>query len=175
MSKTASQTNVLYFVTLTIVDWVSIFIRRKYFEFIIDNLQYCQKNKGLEIFEYVIMPNHIHMICLGRDNPLSDILRDFKSFTSKELYNLIKNNSKESRRKWMISIFDKQGKKNNLNQDFQLWKNYNWPTPLTSNSIIDQKAKYIIYNPVKAGFVSKPEDYLHSSAHPDNPLKLKKF
>jgi REP element-mobilizing transposase RayT len=175
MSKTASQSNVLYFVTLTIADWISVFIRRKYFEFIIENLQYCQKKKGLEIFEYVIMPNHIHMICLGLDNPLSNILRDFKSYTSKELYNMINNNSGESRRKWMISGFNKHGKKNNLNKDFQIWQNNNWPTPLTSNFLIEQKAKYIKDNPVKAGFVSKPENYVHSSAHPDNPLQLMEF
>ncbi len=66
MSKTASQPDELYFITMTIVDWIDIFTRRIYFDFIIDNLEYCQKNKGLEIYEYVIMTNHIHMICKGK-------------------------------------------------------------------------------------------------------------
>ena len=85
MSKTASQPNELYFVTLTIVDWIDVFTRVLYFDFIIDNLDFCQRKKKLEVYEYVIMTNHIHMICLGRDKPLSDILRDFKTFTSKVL------------------------------------------------------------------------------------------
>ncbi len=72
----------------------------------------------------------------------------------------------------MISSFNENGKKNNLNRDFQVWQNFNSPTMLTSNHIIDQKVNYIKKNPVKAGFVSKPEDYLHSSAHPDNQLQL---
>ena len=118
MSKTASVPNELYFVTLTIVDWISIFIRQKYFTFIVENLQYCQKEKNLEIFEYVIMPNHIHMICRGRDVPLSDILRDFKSYTSKELYKMIKSDAEESRRAWMIKAFNEHGKENTLNQKF---------------------------------------------------------
>lgn len=175
MSKSASQSNVVYFVTLTIVDWISVFIRRQYIEFIIENLQYCQENKGLEIFEYVIMPNHIHMIYLGRDIPLSNILRDFKSFTSKDLYKMIKNNSGESRQSWIISIFNNHGKKNNLNENFQVWQNFNSPTLLSSSHVIDQKINYIWDNPVKAGFVSKPEDYLHSSAHPNSPLKTNKL
>ena len=92
MSKTAILPNELYFVTLTIVDWIDIFTRQVYFDFIIDNLKYCQENKSLEVYEYVIMTNHIHMICLGKEIPLSDILRDFKTFTSKILFKLIKEN-----------------------------------------------------------------------------------
>ena len=52
----------LYFITLQVVEWVDIFTRQKYRDLIIDNLTYCQKNKGLEIFAYVIMSNHIHLI-----------------------------------------------------------------------------------------------------------------
>jgi hypothetical protein len=99
-------------------------------------------------------------------------LRDFKSFTSKEIYKMIKNNTGESRRTWIISIFNKHGRKNKLNENFQVWQNFNSPTLLISNHVIEQKINYIRENPVKAGFVSKPEDYLHCSSHPDNPLKL---
>lgn len=98
MSKTANLPDELFFVTMTIVNWIDIFTRKIYFDFIIDNLKYCQEKKGLEIYEYVIMTNHIHMICLGNNVPLSDILRDFKTFTSKELFRLIRDNPKESRR-----------------------------------------------------------------------------
>jgi len=35
---------------------------------------------------------------------------------------------------------------------------------LSNNKIMDQKLDYIHNNPVKAGFVSLPEDYLYSSA-----------
>tara|TARA_B100000683_G_C12048475_1_gene373495 strand:+ start:237 stop:512 length:276 start_codon:yes stop_codon:yes gene_type:complete len=73
-----------YFVTLTIVDWIAVFIRKNQKSLIIDNLDYCVKNKGLTIFAYVLMPNHLHMICRadGKEE-LSSILRDFKSYTSK--------------------------------------------------------------------------------------------
>ena len=172
MSKTTSRPNELYFITLTVVDWIDIFTRRVYYDLIIENLSYCQRQKGLELFEYVIMTNHIHMICRGKDKPLSDIIRDFKTYTSKELYKLISNNPNESRRKWMIKIFQAHGKSNKLNKNFQIWQNLNYPTLLYNNHIIDQKTEYIHMNPVKAGYVSKPEDYIFSSANKDSPLKV---
>ncbi len=171
MSKTASQPDELYFIIMTTVDWIDIFTRRIYFDFIIDNLEFCQTNKNLDIYEYVIMTNHIHMICMGRGVPLSDILRDFKSYTSKELIKLIKENPKESRRKWILNTFKKAGRKNPLNENYQVWQNFNYPTLLDSSFLIDQKTDYIHMNPVVAGFVNEPYEYLYSSANPNGPLK----
>jgi len=175
MSKTANVSDELFFVTMTIVDWIDVFTRQIYFDFIIDNLKYCQSNKGLDIFEYVIMTNHIHMICLGKGTPLSDILRDFKSFTSKELVKLIKGNAKESRKHWIISAFRKAGKKNPLNENYQVWQNLNYPTLLDTPYLMDQKAEYIHKNPVVAGFVREPYEYYYSSANPDSPLETLDF
>ncbi len=172
MSKTASQPNELYFITMTIVDWIDLFTRPIYFDLIIQNFQYCQQNKCLEIYEYVIMTNHVHLICKGTDVPLSDILRDFKSFTSKELIKLISNNPLESRKKWLLKMFKWHGENNVLNKNYQVWQNFNSPTLLYNNAIIDQKVDYIRMNPVKAGFVLRPEDYVYCSSNPDSPLKV---
>jgi len=75
MSKTAKLSDELFFITMTIVDWIDIFVRQIHFDFIINNLKYCQTNKGLDIYEYVIMTNHIHMVCMGRGIPLSGKLK----------------------------------------------------------------------------------------------------
>ena len=175
MSKTASQPNELYFVTLTVVDWIDVFTRTLYCDFIIDNLDFCQRKKHLEVYEYVIMTNHIHMICLGRDKPLSDILRDLKTFTSKGMIQLIKDNEKESRKKWMLKAFRQHGTDNPMNKNYQFWQNMNSPTLLYYNNVIDQKVEYIHQNPVKAGFVEEPWDWFYSSAHPNSPLKTFEF
>ncbi|MBK7129131.1 MAG: transposase [Crocinitomicaceae bacterium] len=52
-----------YFISFATVNWVDIFTREIYFEILIDSIKYCRKNKGLELFCYCIMPNHVHMIC----------------------------------------------------------------------------------------------------------------
>ena len=171
MAKTANLSNELFFITMTIVDWIDLFTRQIYFDMIIDNLSYCQNKKGLEVYEYVIMTNHLHMICLGNEKPLSDILRDFKTFTSKELVKLIKDNPEESRKNWILKAFRQAGEKNPLNKKYQVWQNFNSPTLLDSPYLIDQKTAYIHDNPVVAGFVSEPYAYFYSSANPNSPLK----
>jgi len=74
--------NGLNFITFTIVDWIDLFTRSVYCDIILDSLRFCQKEKGLNIYAYVIMPSHIHMI-IATDHPdgLSAIIRSFKSYT----------------------------------------------------------------------------------------------
>jgi len=100
MPRRNSNTNDLYYVTLTIVDWIDLFTRVEYKDLIIENLKHCQEKKNLELYAYVLMTNHLHMICSSNKNPLSDILRDFKSYTSKELMKMIIDLPTESRRDW---------------------------------------------------------------------------
>ncbi len=59
--------NAAHFLTITIVSWVDIFTKKIYRDIIIDSLKYCQKEKGLEIYGYVIMSNHIHLIVRALD------------------------------------------------------------------------------------------------------------
>jgi hypothetical protein len=51
-----------HFITLTTVDWIDLFTRLNHKMTIIDSLRYCQKNKGLDIFAYVLMPSHFTFI-----------------------------------------------------------------------------------------------------------------
>ena len=78
-----SEENGCYYLTLQVVGWVDIFTRKVYRDIVIDSLKYCQQNKGLSLFAYVIMSNHIHLLAQSEYGKLSDIIRDFKSFTSK--------------------------------------------------------------------------------------------
>jgi REP element-mobilizing transposase RayT len=52
----------LNFVTLTVVDWVDVFIRKKYKDMLLDSLRYCQREKGLLVCADVIMSSHVHLI-----------------------------------------------------------------------------------------------------------------
>jgi putative transposase len=171
MPRTAS-TNDLYFVTLTVVNWIDIFTRRIYSDVVINGLAYCQQHKKLNIYAYVIMTNHVHMVANVEEGSLSDVLRDLKTYTSKELFKLISNNPQESRREWLVRAFEKAGKDNPLNKAHQLWQNGNYPVLLYSSAVMDQKIDYIHENPVKAGFVGSAHEYWYSSANPESPLKV---
>ena len=52
----------IYFLTLTVVDWVDIFTRPVYKQILIDSIKYCQQTKGLEVYAWCLMSNHLHLI-----------------------------------------------------------------------------------------------------------------
>ena len=155
----------LYFVTFTTVGWVDVFTRTLYKDLLIDSLKYCQLNKGLELYAYCIMTNHIHLI-MGRNGSyqMQEILRDFKKFTCVKIIKEIRDHQMESRKDWMLNVFSEKGKKNSNNKNFQFWQQNNHPIELSDNHMMDQKLEYIHNNPVKAGIVLSSEEYLYSSA-----------
>jgi hypothetical protein len=69
----------------------------------------------------------------------------------------------ESRREWILELLGRAGVDNSNNDKYQLWQQHNRPIELWSRDVIRQKLEYIHNNPVKAGFVEKPEDWLWSS------------
>ncbi|MFT5165852.1 MAG: putative transposase [Saprospiraceae bacterium] len=154
----------LYFVTCTVIQWIDLFTRNTYRGILIDSLKYCQENKGLVIHAYCIMSNHIYLIISRKGNPtFSDIMRDFKKHTSKELIKAIKS-SEESRRHWMLWIFKSAGERNYNNKDYQVWVQGSHPIQLSSTDFARQRLNYLHNNPVKAGIVYAPENYIYSSA-----------
>ncbi|RLD87139.1 MAG: transposase, partial [Bacteroidetes bacterium] len=52
----------LYFLTMRVVFWLDVFTRQAYRDIIIESLQYCREKKHLEVFAYVVMSNHLHLI-----------------------------------------------------------------------------------------------------------------
>src|SRR5690606_28372353 len=94
----------------------------------------------------------------------SGILRDFKKYTSKQLVKAIIDHPGESRKEWLLWMFERAGKKKGNVSRYQFWQHHNKPIELWSTAVIKQKLDYIHNNPVKAGFVSRPEDWKYSSA-----------
>ena len=154
----------IHFLTFAVVEWVDVFTRKLYKDILVDSLRYCQEKKGLILHSWNIMSNHVQLIASAENNDLSDILRDFKKFTSKQVIAAIKDNEKESRREWMLEIFRQQAAKNCHNTNYQLWRQDNQPKECFSPAFTVQKLNYIHNNPVVAGIVHKPEDYIYSSA-----------
>jgi len=153
----------LHYITLQVVYWIDIFTRAHYRDIIIENLAYCQQNKGLVIYGYVIMSNHIHLLVSSDTNNLSDTLRDFKSYTSKKIIESIENEI-ESRKEWMLFMFKRAAIKHKRNTAYQFWTHENHAEEIFSNTFVSQKIDYIHNNPVRAKIVQFPEEYLYSSA-----------
>jgi putative transposase len=154
----------IHFITFAVVEWVDVFTRKEYRDILLDSIRYCQKEKGLKLYSWCIMSNHVHMMAAGRDEKLSAILRDFKKFTSKQIIKAIEQNNGESRKDWMLKVFKEQGENNSRNKEYQFWRQDNQPKECYSPKFSLQKLNYIHNNPVEAGIEDKPENYLYSSA-----------
>lgn len=172
----ATTTEEAYFITITIVGWIDVFTRLNQKHNIIKSLGYCQTNKGLEIYAYVIMSSHIHLLCKATDGfILSDVIRDFKTSTSKKILQTI-NDEPESRREWMLDYFKKACAHLKRNQIHKVWQDGYHAELVETNWFIRQKINYIHNNPVKEKIVVLPEDYYFSSARNyaglDNDLEV---
>ena len=152
-----------HFITATVVDWIDVFSRKSYRDYIIECFDYCIKNKGMILYGYVIMSNHIHMIIQSNDGKLSDLLRDFKKFTAKTILEKIQSEP-ESRREWMLERFKLATKTHSRNKNYQFWQYGNHAEEIFTEQFLWSKLDYIHMNPVRAGIVIKMDDYVYSSA-----------
>jgi putative transposase len=156
----------LNFLTLTVVEWIDLFTRRAFADIVIESLRWCQMNKGLEIYGFVLMPSHLHLIVrAGNGDELSGILQSFKSFTASKIMGHLQDVTKpESRREWLLNHFAFNARRNKTNSQHQVWQRDNHPVILYSPYVIRQKLAYIHNNPIEAGIVSEAEHYLQGSA-----------
>lgn len=153
-----------YYLTMTTIGWIDIFTRKKQKLLIINSLKYCQKNKGLVIFAYCLMPSHLHIICKADEGyNLSDIIRDFKTYTSKQIIKQIKEEP-ESRREWMLELSSNACKHLKRNQKYKVWQDGNHAKEIFSMKFLYEKLNYVHQNPVVDLIVENTEDYLFSSA-----------
>ena len=162
--KIANQEGI-YFITFAVVQWVDAFSRLEYRDILVESLRFCQKNKGLIIHGWCIMTNHVHFIVSSDGKQrLEFVLRDLKKFTSGEIIRAINDNPKESRKSWMVWLFRSAGERNPNNTVYQFWQQDNHPIELINPQMMKEKLDYIHNNPVKAGIVDHPHEYIYSSA-----------
>ena len=141
--------NLPHFLTVTIVDWVDVFSRKIYRDCVIECFEYCIKKKG--------------MIFQSKDGKLSDLIRDFKKFTSKTILDKIQTEP-ESRREWMLKRFKLATESHSRNKNYQFWQLGNHAEEIYSEKFMWSKIDYIHFNPIRAGIVFNPQDYIYSSA-----------
>ncbi|MBB2146325.1 transposase [Pedobacter sp. LMG 31464] len=145
-----------YFITCTVNQWVDIFTRDIYREIVLDSIRHCHQNKGLQVYGWVLMSNHIHMIVSSNKNKLSDIVRDFKKYTATKIVEAITNNTNESRKRWLLWLLVSEG-------EISFWQEGYYGEEIFSASFFETKLNYIHQNPVRAGLVEKEEEYVYSS------------
>ena len=150
--------NALYFVTSTTLEWVSVFTNEKYYNILIKTIKFYQTKNKLEIFAYVILPNHFHLII--RSNELIDSMKLIKMYSAREIIKQLL----EEKKNHILKIFQSNKKSYKTRSNYQVWQEGYKPKEILSDKILRQKFDYIHYNPVKKGLVSEPADWKYSSA-----------
>jgi REP element-mobilizing transposase RayT len=156
----------LNFLTCTICGWIDLFSRAEYRNIILESWKFCSKHKGLQVWGYVIMTNHIHFIANTKaPYKLEAVMRDFKSYTARQIIDfLLDKTNSESRREWLLFMFRYFAHHHKGAQEHQVWQHDNHPIELYSEKVTIQKLRYIHANPIRAQLVQKPEDWVYSSA-----------
>lgn len=144
------------FITITCLNWIPILSEDRFKNIIIDSLSYLKKANRIEVYGFVIMHNHMHLIwqMLG-EHARKDVQRDFLKFTSQQILKHLRNEQSDLQKQLLTQTSDRK---------FQVWERNSLSIPLWSRSVLLQKIDYIHNNPVKAGLCQYPEDYKYSSA-----------
>jgi putative transposase len=111
------------------------------------------------------MANHLPLICSfhGKQEPAL-VLKNRKSYTAMKLIDAIIKNPKESRRAYVLNLFETAGKRAAAISGLSFWEHENHPVILDSDIVFNQKINYLHWNPVTAGFVTEPWYWKYSSA-----------
>jgi putative transposase len=147
-----------HFVTCTIVEWLPVFTSSTCCDIVVKSFLHCREHKGLKIYAWVVLDNHLHAILAAPD--LSAVLRDLKSFTAKEILQQLATEG----RTWLLNQLQYYRSVHKPNQ-YQVWQEGSHPQVLMDDATMLQKLEYLHNNPAKRGWVTAPEHWRYSSAH----------
>ena len=147
-----------HFITLTVLHWIPLFTRIESVEILIDSFKHLQQIDNLQIYSFVILENHLHLVASSDD--ITKTIKKFKSFTAKELLKLLQKNN-------VTTILDqlafyKEAHKTEIT--YQVWQEGMQPKLIQAEKTLFQKIVYIHNNPVKRGYVDEAKHWRYSSA-----------
>ncbi|MCP4104507.1 MAG: transposase [Desulfobacteraceae bacterium] len=147
-----------HFLTSTVVNWLPLFGKSRIAEIVIDSLRFMQDNNRLEIYAFVIMENHIHLIASSYE--LNKEISKFKSYTARKIIDYLK----EKKANIVLQELSYQKLKHKKDRAYQFWQEGNHPKLIQSDEMMLQKIEYIHNNPVVRGYVDEPMHWRYSSA-----------
>ncbi len=153
------ETERAYFVTSTIVDWLPALQSAACRDILAGSLDYCQREKGLKIYAWVILENHFHAVVQSPQLPR--VMADLKKFTAGKLLAQLA----VERRDWLLDLLQAGKADHKTASVFQVWQEGYHPQAIYSDEMMQQKIDYIHANPVRRGWVNAPEHWRYSSAH----------
>ena len=148
----------LYFWTSTIKGWKHLLKAREFKEIILSSLQYLSELRKVDVFGFVIMPNHIHLIWKilehnGKELPQGSFLK----YTAHQFLKTLRNRDASALREYEVDKSEKS---------HEFWLRDPLAIHLYNRKIAYQKLDYIHRNPLAGHWqlAKDPCDYEFSSA-----------
>lgn len=148
----------LFFWTATINSWKYLLHNDEYKNVITNSLQYLTDKDKIDVFGFVVMPNHIHLIWrIKALNGKETAQGSFLKHTAHEFKKILQKESEESLSGYKVDAANKQ---------YEFWQRDSLAIPLHTKEVAFQKLDYIRYNPLRGKWqlVKDPCHYKYSSA-----------
>lgn len=160
MPRYVANENLPYFCTITVLDWLPVLVEARCVDPILDNLRFCRASKGLSVYAFVVMPNHMHLICSAGEQRQA-VMRDFKRFTSHQIHERLKSDGRATVLEWLRLATQRARR---ARDELGLWQDGFHPQAIWSREVFLQKLDYLHANPCRKGLVQRPEQWWYSSA-----------
>ncbi len=148
----------IYFLTATIIEWIPTLTGTDVCDDIVASLGYCRQHKALRLYAYVILDNLMHLVAEAPD--LIGVVRSFKAYTAKAILHSAQRQGKE----WLLNQFTYYKKRHKDASQYQVWQEGVHPQLIEGDIMLRQKIDYVHENPVRRGYVDAPEHWRYSSA-----------
>ena len=144
------------FFTATINEWHHLLRDDAVKDIIIGSLRFLVNAKRVNVYGFVIMSNHLHLIWRIKSPHLQkNVQRDFLKYTAQQIKFYLKHHDE-----FLLETC----KVNHHDRSYMIWKTDSLSVDLYSEKVFNQKMDYIHNNPVSAGLCNLPEAYKYSSA-----------
>lgn len=152
-----SRDNPAYYLTSVAHKRLPIFQKDTINQVVCEAFDEARKSGGIMIFAYVIMPDHTHLLT-DNAREIKDVLRYLNGISAKRLIDYLKENDYESSLA-KLRIQDRQN-----NHKHSVYEHHPNAIRITGEDAFMQKVNYIHLNPIRAGLVEHPDEYLFSSS-----------
>ena len=147
-----------YFITSSFVLGLPLFSKPEIAKIVLNAFKYHRKKNNLRIYACCLMENHFHLI--AEHTELNKCMQSIKSYSAKQILDFLR---KKNNKFYLSQLrFSKKRWKNE--SYYQVWQEGYHPKQVSFKNTLEQKVKYIHFNPVQRGYVDKPEDWRYSSA-----------
>jgi len=152
-----SRDNPAYYLTSVAHNRLPIFQSDKIKQIVCDALDEARRSGGIMIFAYVIMPDHTHL-ATDSIREIKEVLRFMNGISARRVINYLKENS------FGDSLMKLRITERADEQKYSVYQHHPNAFRITGEDAFLQKVNYIHLNPVRAGLVEHPDDYLYSSS-----------